>query len=110
MPKYTQGPLYVSPVPDRRNRYRIRQVLSDYPLATVSGDGHANPECHLSDEVVRANADLYAAAPELVEALETTIDSVALLATGRCPSDLVTERIELLKSARAVLAKAKGTP
>jgi len=53
---------------------------------------------------MRAAAD----AQEVLKALEETIDSVAILATGRCPQDLVRERLDLLTAARAVLLKAKG--
>jgi hypothetical protein len=45
--------------------------------------------------------------PYIIKTFEDTIDSVTLLATGRCPADLVVERLNLLKEAREVFATLK---
>ena len=100
--KFTPGPWRI-----RSGRSGVKSDISceDRPdtLATTAFHGWTTNE-------LEANARLIAAAPEMFEALKITMDSVAILATGRCPADLVQERIALLEQARAAIAKAKGAP
>ncbi len=44
----------------------------------------------------------------LIAEVESLIDSVAILATGRCPANLVSEQLAEIAKARALVAAAKG--
>ena len=100
--KHTPGPWYVS-TPGRTD------VLYVGPVAvsshrTALGSGASNPEClsHIDDDSLHANANLIAAAPDLIEALSSLISQIN--GFQECNGDKDFDLVDSL----AAIAKATG--
>lgn len=89
----------VYPVGSRLSKDRIAYV---YVISSSEG----NP----SDKITKANADLIAAAPELMElAVEVAaIAKIVSIFPDKLPYSIVEPILSLGETARAVISKAKG--
>ncbi len=94
--KHTPGPWYVTG--GSPELLLIREEASDYSLAVADDGGHVDPQFALDDDVITANANLIAAAPDLYEALETVILGISQGSVGK-PAVL---------AAVSALARARG--
>lgn len=97
-PWYITGDLVGGPL-------RIREESSDYVLATSDDGGHVDPQFALDDAVIEANANLIAAAPDLLAALSDLMENPAFqTAIGGNPNMVKS----LMERAWSAIAKARG--
>lgn len=96
--KHTPGPFYTT---NPHGTVLIREVSTDAVIATIEDGGHVDPDVvYFDSEEQEANAHLFAAGPEMLEALE---DLLAQDEANRPDTQLDTEK------AYAALSKARGT-
>lgn len=102
MSKHTPGPWFIT---GRMTKY-IEARIDGGMLQEVAACGPTEADCGYGDQQ-RANAMLIAAAPDLLEALESSnlnLHTGTMFIDGECKCS----QCEFVRKARAAIAKAKG--
>lgn len=101
MSGHTPGPWKLRPVSDFPRSFTLEVVAGDVAVAEL--------ECDARDaeavDVVRADASLIAASPELLAALESAVQVIEQTAPKDVPCGVIDV---VLFGARAAIAKARG--
>ena len=98
MSKHTPGPWFI-------DEYRIRCAVNQFCVCTVTAPDHRlrGKDWHEEHDICASNARLIAAAPELLEALQTIVNACA-----QPPWYAVTVNSPQMDAARTAIAKATG--
>ena len=87
MIKHTEGPFYKT---GEEPPYQIRQRSTDYVVAQIVNGGHINDNIQLiDDETIEANADLFAAAPEMLAVVIEAMNVISRVPGNSTLRDLV---------------------
>lgn len=116
--KHTRGPWLVRPHWSDESRFEVypdREVGFGSPAEIADVCSHSSEDFDKEVAEAKANANLIAAAPDLLDAANKTVDGLAeeYLITAECDDDWIYDTLGSVLagayfSARAAIAKAEG--